>query len=220
VKLVRLAVATALGASALVGVQANAAPKPPPCKIVTDAAGDATLLPGAGPTSNSLDITSADVASDKKRITVVIRVKKLATSDPAFSPTGQRWNFTFTADTQELTFTALTDPTGKPTFQASYLDPVQGGSIYGGGVTGVLDLAKNEIRMTAELDLFAAQATIKAGTKLTELGADAGAIIAVPDLAGLFGGGSLLTLNPPANDSAESTKTYVAGSKTCVTVNK
>ena len=217
-KLVRLAVATALGASALVAVQANAASKPP-CKIVTDAAGDAFLLLGAGPTSNSLDITSADIAADKKRVTVVIRVKKLAAMDPTFSPTGQQWTFGFAADGTSFDLTAFSDPVGATTFQASYSAPT-GGQIYGGGVTGAFDLAKNEIRMTAELALFAAQATIKTGTKFTALSASAGAIVAIKDPAGVLTQGALLTLNPPANDTATSAKTYVVGSKTCVAVGK
>jgi len=231
VKLVRLAVAAALGASALVTVQAGAAPKLP-CKLVTDASGDSFSVgsedldpvpastPGAGPTSNVLDITSADVATDKKRITGVVRVVKLAASDPTFSPTGLAWRVNFTADGQAFSLIAQSDPTGALTYQASYRDKTTGGgNLYAGGVTGILDVAKSEIRMTAELGLFAAQATIKPGTKITEVGAGSGRVVAVPDAAKLFGGGSLLSYSPGV-DAATSTKTYVASSKNCVLVGK
>lgn len=216
-KLVRLAIAVAVGASALVGVQANAAP---PCKLLTDAAGDAFFLNGAGPVSNSLDITSADIASDAKRITAVIRVKKLAASDPAFAPTGQTWSFDFVGDGRLFTFTALTDPTGVPSFLASVQNPTtKQGELYG-SIPGKFDLVNSEIRMTADLSMLAEHATIKKSSKITGIAADAGRILAIPYPHAAVGDGTFATLSFAASDLATSPKTYVAGSKTCVTVNK
>src|SRR5262245_27463636 len=67
---------TALGAT-----KPKPKPKPKPvCNLVTDPAGDASLLAGASGQGYdaSLDIISADVASDGKTITAVVRVKTLA----------------------------------------------------------------------------------------------------------------------------------------------
>lgn len=222
-KITRVAIAVTLGVSALAAGHASAAVKVKPvCNLVTDAPGDAFFFAGSGPTTDSLDVLSADVATNKHNITAVVRVKKLAATDPTFSPTGLQWNFTFTAEGQDFTFTALTDPTGKPTYEASYSDKTTGqGNLYAGDtVTGVFDVAKSQITMTAPIDVLAAQADFKVGSKLTGLDAAAGRIIAIPEATGKLGGGSLLTLNPASNDDATSTKEYVVGAPSCVIVPK
>ena len=227
---VRPLIAVAVGTSLVIGFSAQAGVKVKPvCNLVTDAAGDANQLPSqdlspvpattpaGGPSSGPLDILSGDLAGDKKQLTGVIRVKKLSTTDPTFSPTGMAWDFGFVVEGQKLDLLANTDPTGKVTFAASYFDKTtMGGSLYGSGsVTGVLDTVKNEVRITAPYDLFSAQATIKPGTVITGLTILTATEIAIPEATGKLGGGNLLT-DGIGIDDASSTMTYKAGAPSCV----
>jgi hypothetical protein len=93
-KLVRPVVAVATLACLAGGVTANAATKPV-CNLVVDDKGD-----GAGVLADSdgLDILSADIASDSKKITAVIRLagpptKTLTTA----APEGGAYYFVFNA---------------------------------------------------------------------------------------------------------------------------
>ncbi len=210
-----LAACTALAA----GTGVAAAAPMPVCNLVTDKAGDTNLYPVGGVTSDALDITSVDVASDKRTVTAVIRVKKLALTDPK-APTGMTWGATFVVSGITLGLSGHTGPTGAPLFYASYTDPTTGGSIYAAPVSGTFDLAKNEVRMSAASATFARQATIKAGkTKLTEIGAVTGTEVLIPLPAGPFGNTLFSDSEFPA-DEATGGKDYLAGTASCVTVGK
>lgn len=236
--LIRPLVAVAVGSSLVLAGTAGAATKPAPkpkpvCKLIVDAPGDANLIPSidfspaplttpaSGPSSGPLDVLSADLAGDKKRLTAVIRVKKLAATDPTFAPTGMEWDFGFIAEDQQFDLVASTDPTGKVTFAASYFQKTtMEGALYpNGSVAGVFDTAKNEVRITAPYDLFAAQATIKAGTVITGLTASTVTQVAVPEPTGKLGGGNLLT-DGLYIDQSDTKKTYKTATPSCVTPGK
>lgn len=222
-KLARPALAIAVGAAMIVTgtAQAKVKPKPPKpvCNLVTDGTGDAHVV-GPDPSVDAWDITSADIAADKKNITVVIRVKKLAKTAPTSAPTGMRWRFGFTAEDIPFSFGAHTDATGAVSYDAAYTDPIKGGQLYGGGVTGTFDTVKNEIHMTAPESLFASQATIKLGTVLSGLDASSGNEAAISDPTGKVVNGALLRVYPPGGDDAPSDKTYKVGALSCVTPGK
>lgn len=243
-KFVRPALAVALAASALLSVNvADAAAKP--CKLMTDAAGDAPITntrdalfpineppapvvqapPGwptanVGPSTDALDITSADIASDKKWVTAVIRVKKLAATAPAAAPSGIQWELSFTANGATITLTAVTDPTGAVRYQGSYKG-LAGGSLYAGGIIGAFDLKKSEVRISAPVSLLDAQVRVKPGLKFTNLTAEAGPILTGPEPSKKVAkGGVLFTLNFAAADSASTKKTYSGSSVNCVVPGK
>jgi len=233
-----MAVVAALMTSGLVGVQAQAAPKLS-CKLVVDGAGDAqpvnsiqlhaALLAAApaplpipappsvqqGPSSDTLDIVSADLVSDKKWVTAVIRVKKLTATSPSAAPTGITWYMSFTADGTDFVFAAHTDPTGAQYFDAAYITAT-GGSLYAGGPIGKIDLAKNEVRISVPTDVMASQATVKAGLKFTKIAAGAANELAIFDKSGAVVEGGIFEYAPVNTDAARTTKTYVAGTKNCV----
>ncbi len=211
-----LAACTALAAGT--GVAAAAAPKPV-CNLVTDKAGDTSVLPGGVVTDDAMDITSVDVATDKKRITTVIRVKKLAARS-ASAPTGTLWQVNFTANDIVFSMSAHAYATGEITYTSSYATTASG-SLYAGGTTGVFDLKKSEIRMTAPLTLFAGQASIKPGkTVISALGGNTGAEIVVPDSPNRTFGSPILTYAPFEADVTSGGKDYKAGTASCVTVGK
>ena len=177
----RLAVALAVGATALVSGAATAAPVKV-CNLVTDPSGDTFLLryqdelPLAGhvlpygPQEDGLDITSVDVATNATTITAVVRFKAVS-SAIATSPRG------YTARVQFATPDALgADRTfyldalvtgGTGTFQAGYRDVTANVSTKLTDATGVIDTKANEIRISAPLSAWAStNGGLKNGTVL------------------------------------------------------
>ena len=221
-KFARPALAIALGASLIIAgtADAKAKPKPPKpvCNLLTDATGDANVLGVGDPSNDAIDVVGGDIAADKKLITAVIRVKKLAKTSP-MSPTGMLWSLDFTADDVVFSFAAHTDPTGAVAYQASYKTALQG-SLYDGGATGTFDLAKSEIHVTAPVSLLAAQATIKVGTVLSALAAKGSMDIVVPDPSKKVAAGGTIEDVSLGLDSAASDKTYKVGTLSCVTPGK
>lgn len=113
------------------------APKKPVCKVVQDAKDDATeTLETDSPTDPGLDIVSADIATDANRITVVWRVSSLAGA-PTSWPAGRGFNFQFKIHGEVNVLAATVAPNGN-LWQA-------------GKGQGVVDAAKNEIRMTVPI---------------------------------------------------------------------
>src|SRR5687768_14584060 len=93
--------------AATVGVAGAAPAKPKPvCNLVQDAKDDTFAAryqetAGAyGPQESSLDIVSADLASDAKTLTGVLRVQSLAAA-PATSPGGASYDINFTTPSIE-----------------------------------------------------------------------------------------------------------------------
>jgi len=204
------------GVLAVSGVAAEAAPKkqkpkPPVCNLVTDAKGDADDISAAedvGPNSPALDILSADIATDATNITAVLRVDKLTKNDST-SPLGNAWYVYFSGNGPELYLSGVLTPTGE-SFSAGYVDTTR---MSLGAATGVFDTDKSEIRVTAPLAIFAPQAVIKPGSKLSTLNALTQRYVGAA-AAGFSRGVTL------SADTAEGGKSYVAGSRSCVAVGK
>jgi hypothetical protein len=193
----RSVVAVAATALCLVGTNAAHAAKPKPkpkpkpvCNLVTDPATDAGT-----PNDSSLDVTSADVATDATRLTMVVRVTKLVTSDTS-SPTGQTWTFSFDVGAGHVGLTINNGPLG---------------GNYPRNSTGTLDTGKNEIRVTIPLNQLTAK--VVPGSVLRNLHVDTSRSLSLDRSMGI---GDSLAFT--AADNAMSTKTYVAGTPSCVKV--
>ncbi|HVE99097.1 MAG TPA: hypothetical protein VNA12_07945 [Mycobacteriales bacterium] len=216
-------VAATLGITlALVGGPALGAPKRA-CNLVTDPRGDGGLYgqvpPGTPAYPTSLDILSADIASNNKQFTAVIRVDELVSLDPG-SPTGIGYAFNVTVNKQRFALAASRTPGSEPVFTMSgrleYVgDENNGGATYGliGLIDGVFDEDASEIRMTAPLTYFTPK--VKRGARFDDLRLwsyyEAG-YASDTENRRPWGG-----VNHSA-DRAESRATYAAGSPSCVKV--
>lgn len=197
-----------LGVLATAGL-AGAAPAKPSCNLVQDVKGDGTGFVFTDqdylPNDANLDLVSGDIATDAKTITAVIRTDALALSDPN-SPTGRAYYANFAVAGKQLYLAVRLDATGAGTFSGGYIENTRQGL---GAATGVVDVEKKEVRISAPLSLFASQAVIKPGTKIADLNLLAQRYI------GVAGPGAT-----PSADEAVGGKVYTAGSTSCVVVGK
>lgn len=158
-----LSTVAVLAASGVAGAApARPAPKPV-CNLVVDAAGDTT-----GPT-DALDVVSADIASDARRVTAVLRVRKLATTDGT-APTGTAYSFRFKVAGSAVQYYLLGSiepaPVGATTFEFGTIET--GNSLTPiGDATGKVDVARNEVRISAPLSFGSAR--LKPGVRLVDL---------------------------------------------------
>ena len=203
-----LTAATAVGLVGSAGLAGAATPKPV-CNLVTDAKGDGTGFVVTDqdvlPNDDNLDLVSGDVASNAKQITAVIRTAAQAMSDPS-APTGRAYYANFTAGGKQLFLAVRLDATGAGTYTGGYID---GTRTTLGDATGVVDVEKKEVRITAPLSLFAPQAALKPGTKITDLN------LLAQRYVGAAGPGAT-----PSADDAVGGKAYTAGAPSCVVVGK
>lgn len=190
------------------------------CNLVTDRTGDAywnpagyvpVLPPGTAGSDDAMDITSADVASDTRMITGVLRVKQLSSAS-VHAPAGMSWRVGFTAGRFSFALAGHASTTGSPAFDASY-STVDAGATYGLGATGVFDTARSEVRITVPLSLLAAQTDIKPGTILRGITGETAQEIRVPNVIGPLGLSSMHSVDRASGDTV-----YVAGEKSCVRV--
>jgi hypothetical protein len=132
----------------------------PVCRLVTDAAGDEAELNAVRANGEpSLDILSADVATDARNLTTVVRVKRLGpVTNPALV-----WRYELAFTVRETTFFSTTTRFVDGDEAAIYVidgeyDTEQGVSAYTGHRVGfatvVFDTRANEVRVTAPLSLF------------------------------------------------------------------
>ena len=197
------------------------------CNLVTDPEGDAAppgVPDGQWPDDTpgyptSLDIRSADIASDAKRFTAVIRVERLQSLDAA-SPTGVAYLFNVTVNRQRFELEASRNP-GMADFFAIWgrVDHVgdenTGAASYGfiALIDGVFDEDASEIRMTAPLSSFTPK--VKRGNRFEDLRLwsyyDVGYSSPTENRRPFGSTGH-------SADMAESTATYAAGSPSCVKV--
>lgn len=210
---VRVAVVSSLVLTSLAAGGAVAAPKAaaPVCNLVVDPKGDDGSE--VFKHSDSLDIVSADIASDAKLVTAVIRVAKYAASDSNAAPTGRAWYLEFSlpkAETPLWMGTQVT-PTGT-LYRYGWVDGTIRRSL--GNAEGVIDVAKNELRVSAPIGVWAERGTVKPGSKVSGLVAASYNYVGATAPTG-NGGGSL-----QPGDTAESGKSYVAGAKSCVAPGK
>jgi hypothetical protein len=209
-RLARPAVAAGVVAAfALAGVASAAPAKPaaaPVCNLVTDDKGDAAV--GPLPSDPNLDVTSADVSSNGKVVTAVIRLASYSDTD-AQSPMGRTYYFGFNAPgaTNQIYLSVGVDPALGTTYDYGDLE----GSLYtskGSDATGAIDAAKGTLTVTAPADL-GGLATLKPGVKLTGLEVKSTALV------GVAGSGLVQTV-----DTATGSKPYAVGTPSCVVPGK
>lgn len=223
--LMAVALLVAGGAGVTTAAQAKAKPV---CNLVTDPKGDAAYN-GAVPGADGDDIVSADVASDGKTITAVLRAAAIPASDPQ-APLGRNYSVLFTAPGSGdlLYLSARTYPQGpKYLFGYQATDPDTGvNTNYSlGDATGALDTAKGEVHISVPVKSFVdgAKAKLAKGAKLGGLTATVDRIVGqgfVPSQVLVPGtprapiGGLLLPFDDASGGS------YVLGTPSCVVVGK
>ena len=189
-------------------VKHKAKPKPPPCNIIKDNPSDSGPLSGAAGAplyDPSLDILSADVATNATTITTVIRVKQLTESDSSWQ-FGREWSLEFTTSTGQ--HYALIAYDGTPAHKDA------AASI--GHVT--LDYPRGEVRVSAKLSEL--PFGLPKGTTLGVLQAHAVASVQLPDSGPAGLGHAFLAPGWSTEDDAAApvTSKYSVGAATCVKV--
>jgi hypothetical protein len=217
-KLARPVLVVFLVASLTAAGAAGAATKPKPkpvCHLIADASGDAPIF-GPTPSDDSLDILSGDIATNAKTLTGVVRLKNLAAATGTSPSTGQTYyvQFSVPGSDNPLYVAYQVDKTAG-LFQYGDLETTQGQGVYTpkGSATGIVDAAKNEIRISVGVGDLASLASVKPGKKISGIQALTFQNLGLPNAAG--GGGALV-----GGDTADATKSYVAGYPSCVTPGK
>ncbi|MDX6274357.1 MAG: hypothetical protein QOJ92_1567 [Frankiales bacterium] len=220
-------IATGLSAGAANAVVKKPKPLPPVCNLITDAPGDTgigvlTAAPSAPVPDDSLDVVSADIASDATYATAVIRVKALAASDPQ-AVGGRTYFFEFNApgaDANVLFFGASLPTTGANTFEWGDITNTAGQDNLNNKGAAVGAIVGNEIHISVALkDLKAAGVKFDKGSKISNLSVTTGNLVGLAPgnpadnttPAGPFYGYEAFTL-----DSAVGTKAYTAAALSCV----
>lgn len=207
---VALAVVVSLATAGVASAATKPRPKPKPvCNLITDAAGDASPQAPV-PTDDSLDVLSGDLASDAKKVTAVIRLKDLGATSPT-QLSGRNFYFLFSLPKFDNPIYFSYEDSG-PALGAAFswgdLEPGSGGvGTYTskGTATGVVDTAKNQIRITVPVSEVKSLASIAPGTKVTNMHISTTAVVGVVvfDV-----------------DTAEASKAYIAGNPSCVVPGK
>lgn len=226
----RLALVPVVALVALAAPAAVAGPKvAKACNTITDPAGDTFAVraqdgEGAyGPQDDSLDVVSGDLASDGKVVTAVIRIKKLSRTVQT-SPTGLTASLGFLiggGDTQVRLYAVLASGQGDR-FEVGALaaDALPNTpSTYVGEGTGVVDLAKNEVRITAPAALLAPFGALKPGTPLFPNEAESATVArGVPAITSTPG--QPMSTRGPFADIAAGGKAIKVGAPSCVVPGK
>ena len=221
----RLVPFAAFGTVLVLTPGALAAPKA--CKLVRDERDDVIGTVDFAPTNRfygdtDLDILSADVATNAKYVTAVVRPATLR-ADNTQSPLGRMWQLWFSVEGKTFSLSAVAAPDGEVAQLAYEAAPGEVVSVVGlGRVSLTLDYQRREVRMTAPVSRFAPHASMRRGQVISDLvvhtykhygvsGQDQQGLPEndAPDLAnsGVATGA----------DTARSTRRYVAGSPSCVT---
>jgi hypothetical protein len=163
---IRVVLAASLSVASVVPGTASATVKKPAvkkvCNLVTDATGDTfahnsqEAVHTYGPQEDSLDIRSVDLASDSKWVTGVVRLVNLG-AKAATAPYGSAYEVEWQipdAGLKVFYLSAVTDPNGA-TYEAGWLDPTASTLHHIADAKGTFDLAKNEVRISAPVGVFA-----------------------------------------------------------------
>jgi hypothetical protein len=147
----------------------------PVCNLIADDKGDSGISPVPG--ADGDDIVSADIATDAKTVTAVIRLAGLSDPDPQ-APLGRSYSVLFTApgSADLLYLAARTYPQGtKYIYGYQAVDPNTGVTTNYtlGDATGAVDAAKGEVHVSAPVKAFVdgAKAKLAKGAKLAGLSA-------------------------------------------------
>jgi hypothetical protein len=155
-------------AAAATSVAVPAGAVPARCPLVVDPGDDATTSRGPIPVPADvpeLDLRSIDVAGSATSITVVIRSTDLAAHSPE-AATGGRWEVQVSAreSREVLALWASRAVDGSMTYQAGYGAPYAPYRVTLASIPGVVDLLRDEIRMTAPLEVFAPVGRLSKGS--------------------------------------------------------
>ena len=227
-RMLRPAVALTVGAAVALTLPASAVTRPkakPVCKLVVDGTQDTFAFraqdgQGAyGPQEDGFDIVSGDIASNAKTITGVLRVTKLSTAIQS-APNGIDFRVNFALPGQDPTvenffLNGRIDSDGSRHFLVGHITktaPNVSTTVKLADGTGKFDTAKNEVRISVPLAAVKQGSfALKNGMKLFLSGLDQTA-------------SRVIAVNPSSDiatatfaDVANSDKTYVAGTASCVT---
>ena len=223
---VRLALVPVVALVAVTAPFAQAAPKAKPvCQTISDAKGDTFAVrvqdsQGAyGPQEDGLDITSADLASDGKVVTAVVRIAALSRA-VATSPQGITVGVDFSIGSSDsivrLSAALVSGAADRFEVSATAADALPNTpSTYVGEATGIVDAKAGEVRIHAPAKLLEPYGALKAGVKLIPSEAQsATASRGVPPITTTPG--QPMTTRGPFADVAAGGKTYVVGTASCV----
>ncbi|HUR13004.1 MAG TPA: hypothetical protein VM097_00785 [Mycobacteriales bacterium] len=146
----------------------------PVCRLVSDARGDAgSAAVSQVPGGDTDDLLSADIASDGRTVTAVLRLADVQVPDP-MSPGGRAYAFYFQlrGSATRYALTARTYPTGTR-YHYGYLAKDAATNTYLtllGEATGSVSTATDQVRVHAPAAGFRVPA-LRRGTALTELSA-------------------------------------------------
>lgn len=235
----RAAVIAGLAVAVAVSGEANAAghkAKPKPvarvCNLVTDPAGDGLFDPvGTGlsqfPEDPNGDILSADVASDAKNVTAVLRLKSLASPDTTY-PFAHFYMVSWTVPGHDspvyLGGTLDPNPAAATVFGPQFVFGDSGTfhsalnyyNIASTQVRGTVDAAKGTLTMSVPISAISSYGKYNPGTRFSGINASTQALV----------NGPVLPANEPPvggslawgfqEDTADGGKDYVAGTPSCV----
>lgn len=198
---------------------AAAATKPkvkPVCNLIKDAAGDASLQAPL-PNDDGMDIVGADLASNTKLVTAVLRMKSVGNGSLS-SVTGRRLTLEWTVPSGDypLYLSMSTSQLGTY-FDYGYLDTsaTPPNIESQGAAQGTIIAAKNEIHITAPLSAFKPFGKVSPGSKFTEITASGAQVFGVPQ-----NDSGVYTYVSGSLDDATAAKAYVAGTPSCVVPGK
>lgn len=218
-----IGLATVGTVAALTAGGAGAAAPKISCKMMTDAAGDAAVQTLPTPANANDDVLSADIATNSKSITVVIRLKSLVERDPEWL-TGRAYSVNFSLKSsayEEIFLAARTFPQGVQYSlgHRETLPPLNSSSnIYDYAATGSINTAKGEIRITAPLSELAKLAKLPKGTVIKGASATAERLVGQGVVGSQTVNGNRIPLGGfrYAADSSEGSKPYTLGAPSCV----
>ncbi|HUR14124.1 MAG TPA: hypothetical protein VM097_06490 [Mycobacteriales bacterium] len=216
-KLTRPALCLALVASVTAATAATAATRPRPkplkpvCNVVVDPAGDASPQPPA-PSDDSFDVLSADIASDAKNVTAVIRMKNVSSTGLGQLGRDVQMTFDLVGAEAKVWIGYTGSSYGGDAFQYGLIGMGDAGSTSPtGDAVGKIDAAKNEIRMTVPVADLNGLGKIKPGAKVSSIAVTASQLVGVaPNPSGVY------AFNSFTVDDAAAVKPYIAGYPSCV----
>ncbi|HWL38138.1 MAG TPA: hypothetical protein VNQ77_18265 [Frankiaceae bacterium] len=189
---------------ALLGASPAGAATKPYCRLLVDARGDTALAD-----TPSLDVLSADVVSDARRITAVVRVAGSPSVFGPTSPAGHRYLVRFSGQGGTLAVFVwyVLTPTGGVAKYGLYDDAGETETNLGYATARV---AGNAVHLTVPVDALRAYGRFTRGARITGLTAFAFRWV-----------GAYATPQVYAHDSREADratggKPYVAGARSCV----
>jgi hypothetical protein len=185
-----------------------------------DPAGD-TGPAAPGSDMKQYDLRSADIATDARQLTVAIRLAGLSAEDTkAFVGRVYEFDFAANGNTFELIGALLTGGTDFEAYVVSH--DVNGSGRTGDGlgqISGVVDVAHRQLRMTAPLRLFAPYANFRQTAidhlDVTSAQAQGEWVATPPD-----GQVTVSQSNAVVVDEATSSARYVPGQRSCLAVGR